>query len=277
MEETTCTVYVACDVLCVCCVTCATGKEGFNRNLEVSEIIGQVWLAEQRLARLATPPRKLTNVVLMGMGEPLLNYDAVVAAINIMLSDFAYGLSKYRVTLSTSGVVPAMRQLQKESEASLAVSLHAPTDELRNELVPLNRKYPLKELMAVCRDYFPKHSKRKIFFEYVMLKGVNDSLLQAKQLITLLEGVPAKLNLIPYNPFPGDRYQRSSMEAMEAFQKRLIAAGINTRLRRTRGDDIEAACGQLAGQIRDRTGRNQRWLRTGRLVPVSTGAELPTS
>lgn len=252
------------------CSFCATGKEGFNRNLEASEIISQVWLAKHRLDRLATPPRKITNIVFMGMGEPLLNYDPVLIACNNLLHDFAYGLSKYRVTVSTSGVLPAMRRLAADSEVSIAVSLHAPTDSLRDQLVPLNRKYPLADLMQVCRDYYPQTSarkSRKIFFEYVMLDQVNDLPQHATQLIKLLQGIPAKLNLIPYNPYPGDRYQRSSAERVQAFQQRLIKAGLNTRVRRTRGDGIEAACGQLAGQIRDRTGRYQRWLRTGRLVP----------
>jgi 23S rRNA (adenine2503-C2)-methyltransferase len=249
------------------CSFCATGKEGFNRNLNLSEIIGQVWLAVRRLA--TKPEYKVTNVVMMGMGEPLLNYQAVVDAMEMMMHDHAYGLSKYRVTLSTAGLVPELKKLRQDSPAALAVSLHAPNDELRNELVPLNRKFPLAELIPVCRDYYIGQHKRQVTFEYVMLDGVNDGDTQAKQLIRLLKDVPCKINLIPFNPFPGTHYQRSSDAAIADFQNQLIAAGYNTRVRRTRGDDIAGACGQLAGQITDRTGRHQRWLKTGRLIPIT--------
>ena len=245
------------------CSFCSTGKQGFNRNLSLGEILAQLWVARGEC--------HVTNVVMMGMGEPLLNYDNVIAAINLMMDDQAYGLSKYRVTLSTSGVIPAMWQLLKDSPAALAVSLHAPTDELRDQLVPINKKYPLKELMAVCRAFFVNEKKRCVTFEYVMLAGVNDSLTHAKQLIRLLDNMPCKVNLIPFNPFPGTNYQTSSEAVVEAFQQRLIKAGVQTWVRRTRGEDIDAACGQLAGNFTDRTGRHQRWLKTGLLVPESAG------
>lgn len=239
------------------CSFCSTGKEGFNRNLSLGEITGQVWMAVRKF--------KVTNVVMMGMGEPMLNYDNVISAMDLMLSDHAYGLSKYKVTLSTSGVVPKIQSLKNDSAVSLAISLHAPTNELRNQLVPLNKKYPLEILMPVCRDYFSKEGKRVVVFEYVMLDGINDSLTHAKQLIRLLDNMPCKVNLIPFNPFPGTQYQVSTPAAIEAFQKRLMASGVQTWVRKRRGDDIDAACGQLAGAIQDRTGRNARWLRTGKM------------
>ncbi|PNT88695.1 23S rRNA (adenine(2503)-C(2))-methyltransferase RlmN [Coxiella burnetii] len=238
------------------CSFCATGKEGFNRNLTLAEIIGQVWLA----ARLLKSPYKITNVVMMGMGEPLLNYEAVVAAMHLMMHDHAYGLSKYRVTLSTSGVIPAMRRLREESPVSLAVSLHAPNDALRNVLIPLNKKYSLDQLIPLCRDYYSRGSKRCVTFEYVMIEGMNDRLIDAKQLIRLLADVPCKINLIPFNSFQGTAYRCSTESAISVFQKCLMDAGFNTRVRRTRGDDIAGACGQLAGQFHDRTGRHQRWV-----------------
>ncbi|WP_423063799.1 23S rRNA (adenine(2503)-C(2))-methyltransferase RlmN [Candidiatus Paracoxiella cheracis] len=249
------------------CSFCSTGKEGFNRNLSLSEIIGQVWIATRQLAH--SNAFKITNVVMMGMGEPLLNYDPVVKAMNLMMNDYAYGLSKYRVTLSTSGVVPAMKRLREDSNVSLAVSLHAPNDALRNELVPLNKKYPLSTLLPVCRDYFSGQSKRVVCFEYVMLDGVNDTPAHANELIHLLKSVPCKINLIPFNSFSGTRYRCSSEAAISDFQKKLMAAGFNARVRRTRGGDIDGACGQLAGKIMDRTGRHKRWLKTGHLVPVT--------
>lgn len=252
------------------CSFCSTGKEGFNRNLSTAEIIGQLWAAVRKLAPEGlNENHAITNVVMMGMGEPLLNYEAVVPAMKLMMEDHAYALSKYRVTLSTAGVVPMMKRLRDETEVSLAVSLHAPNDELRNQLVPLNRKYPLKELMPVCREYYSPQSKRQVTFEYVMLDGINDSLSHAKELIRLLQGVPCKFNLIPFNPFPKTLYKTSSEATINQFQNTLIAAGIPTWVRKTRGDDIDAACGQLAGKIYDRTGRHQRWERTGKLVPVN--------
>lgn len=245
------------------CSFCATGKEGFGRNLSMGEIIGQLYLAVQQLRET---DYKVTNVVMMGMGEPLLNYEPVVSAMELMLDDNAYGLSKYRVTLSTSGVVPLMKKLQQDSPVALAVSLHAANNQLRNQLVPLNKKYPLEVLIPLCRDYFPADSRRSVTFEYVMLAGVNDSQQDAQQLITLLAGISCKVNLIPFNAFPGTQYQRSSDDVVEQFRQCLCAAGINAWTRKTRGDEVDAACGQLAGQIKDKTGRHQRWLRTGKLV-----------
>lgn len=242
------------------CSFCSTAKQGFNRNLTTAEIIGQVWLAVRELSQQnGAHDKRVTNVVMMGMGEPLLNFDNVVAAMDIMMDDFAYGLSKRRVTLSTSGVLPELERLQEASPVALAVSLHAPNDALRNELVPINKKYPLAELMALCKRYFKNEPKRKVTFEYVMLKGVNDQPEHAAQLIKLLRNVPAKVNLIPFNPFPLTQYQRSSQATIDAFREKLIAKGINTITRKTRGDDIDAACGQLAGEVKDRTSRSQRW------------------
>lgn len=229
------------------CSFCATGKAGFNRNLSLAEIIGQLWIAVQQY--------KVTNVVMMGMGEPLLNYHPLVSALEWMLSDHAYGLSKYRVTVSTSGVLPKILALKKDVPVCLAVSLHAPNNVLRNQLVPLNKKYPLEVLIPACREYFSKGAKQKVLFEYVMLAGVNDSEDHAKELIALLRGVPCKINLIPFNPFPGTFYQTSTDAAIAAFQVSLMKAGYNTRVRRRRGDDIAAACGQLAGDFKDRTRR----------------------
>ncbi len=242
------------------CSFCSTGKQGFNRNLSTGEIIGQVWLAVRELSRQdGAHDKRVTNVVMMGMGEPLLNFDNVVAAMDIMMDDFAYGLSKRRVTLSTSGIIPEMERLRERSPVALAVSLHAPTDELRNILVPVNKKYPLKQLMALCARYFKNEPKRVVTFEYVMLKGVNDQPEHAAALIKLLRNVPAKVNLIPFNPFPLTQYERSSKVAIDAFRDQLIASGINTITRKTRGDDIDAACGQLAGEVQDRTSRSRRW------------------
>ena len=239
------------------CTFCATATQGFNRNLQISEIIGQLFVAKQRLAALNTP-RKITNVVMMGMGEPLLNFDNVVKSINIMLCDNAYGLSKYRVTLSTSGLVPALQKFSTLSDASLAISLHAPNDQLRDELVPINKKYPLKLLLDTCRNYFEKGSRRHITMEYVMLDGVNDTINHAKALAKILKDIPCKINLIPFNPFPHTRYGCSSAQALESFQRYLMAKGLNTVVRKTRGDDINAACGQLVGNFKDRTKRSFR-------------------
>ncbi|KTC64969.1 Fe-S containing enzyme (plasmid) [Legionella adelaidensis] len=242
------------------CSFCSTGKQGFNRNLTTAEIIGQVWLAVRSLSKKnGEHDKKITNVVMMGMGEPLLNFENVVTAMDLMLDDFAYGLSKRRVTLSTSGIIPEMERLRERSPVSLAVSLHAPNDELRNELVPVNKKYPLNQLMNLCKNYFKNEPKRVVTFEYVMLKGVNDQPQHAAELIKLLRGVPAKVNLIPFNPFPLTQYERSSQEAIDAFRDKLVAKGINTITRKTRGDDIDAACGQLAGEVKDRTSRSMRW------------------
>lgn len=242
------------------CSFCSTGKQGFNRNLTTAEIIGQVWIAVRELSRQnGAHDKRVTNVVMMGMGEPLLNFDNVVSAMDIMMDDFAYGLAKRRVTLSTSGILPDLERLREISPVALAVSLHAPNDELRNILVPINKKYPLADLMALCKSYYKDEPKRKVTFEYVMLKGVNDQPEHARQLIRLLHNVPSKVNLIPFNPFPLTQYERSSPEAIDVFRAMLVAKGINTITRKTRGDDIDAACGQLAGDVKDKTSRSARW------------------
>lgn len=249
------------------CTFCSTARQGFNRNLTTAEIIGQLWVAKRRLQPEAGRSRVITNVVLMGMGEPLLNYDNVVRAMRIMLDDLGYGLSKRRVTLSTSGVIPAMDRLRESIDVALAVSLHAPNDALRDRLVPLNRKYPIAELLAACRRYVQgKHFKSRVTFEYVMLDGVNDSPEHARELAGILQGVPAKVNLIPFNPFPGTGYRRSPPEAVERFRQILLSRGLNTITRKTRGDDIDAACGQLAGRVADRSRRMLHFARLeGRL------------
>lgn len=256
------------------CSFCSTAKQGFNRNLTTAEIIGQVWLAVRSLSQSdGAHDKKVTNVVMMGMGEPLLNYDNVLSAMDIMMDDFAYGLSKYRVTLSTSGVIPEMERLSEESAVSLAVSLHAPNDELRNILVPINKKYPLNQLMDTCKRYFHKEPRRQVTFEYVMLKGVNDQPEHAKQLVKLLNNIPAKINLIPFNPFPMTQYERSSQKTIDSFRGILISKGINTITRKTRGDDIDAACGQLAGEVQDRTSRSKRWKKINFEKSKSLGAD----
>jgi 23S rRNA (adenine2503-C2)-methyltransferase len=234
------------------CSFCSTAQQGFNRNLAVDEIIGQVWLAARELGHAPT------NVVMMGMGEPLANFDNVVPAMELMQEDLAYMISKSRVTISTSGIVPALRRLREVSDVSLAVSLHAPDNALRDQLVPINRKYPLEELIPACRDFIEGDRRRKITWEYVMLDGVNDSISHAKALIRLLQGVPSKVNLIPFNPFPGSDYKTSSPERVEAFRQRLKRAGIISITRKTRGDDIDAACGQLVGKVQDRSRRHLR-------------------
>lgn len=247
------------------CTFCATGAQGFNRNLTIGEIIGQVWLARHLLNESRsltvrdTEARIITNVVFMGMGEPMLNFDNVVVTMNLLMDDVAYGLSKYKVTLSTSGLVPQIDALSTCTEGSLAISLHAPNDELRNVLVPINKKYPLKELLAACRRFFPEDSKRRILFEYVMLKGVNDTPQHARQLAKLLQGVPGKVNLIPFNPFPMTRYTCSDPDVIETFADIVSQSGIITTVRRTRGQDIAAACGQLVGDFRDRTVRSAKY------------------
>ena len=237
------------------CSFCSTAQQGFNRNLTAAEIIGQLWLANHLLGRDPKGDRVVTNVVMMGMGEPLLNFDAVVAAMDLMMDDNAYALSKRRVTLSTSGVVPALKRLKETSDVALAVSLHAVRDDLRDELVPINRKYPIKELMEACRNYLDREGRRRITWEYVMLKGVNDSERDARELAKLLKGIPSKVNLIPFNPFPNTKYETSSPDTILRFQNILINAGIVTITRKTRGEDIDAACGQLAGKVKDRTKR----------------------
>lgn len=259
-EKTRGTLCVSSQVGCTLnCDFCSTGKQGFSRNLETFEIIGQVWHAVRALSKAnGLHDRAVTNVVMMGMGEPLLNFDNVVAAMDIMLDDFGYGLSKRRVTLSTAGMIPQMRKLREVSNVALAVSLHAPNDDLRNKLVPLNKKYPLKELMQVCKDYFKDETRRYVTMEYVMLANVNDSPAHARELVALLKDIPAKVNLIPFNPFPNTTYKRSSTESIERFKEILLSAGINCITRKTRGDDIDAACGQLVGKVQDRTKRSAR-------------------
>lgn len=244
------------------CSFCSTGKQGFNRNLTVAEIVGQLWQARHALgayqATATSPERVISNVVLMGMGEPLANLENTVQALRLMLDDNAYGLSRRRVTVSTSGLVPAMDRLRDECPVALAVSLHAPSDCLRDELVPINRKYPLAELMAACQRYLEKAPRDFITFEYVMLDGVNDSDAHGEALLALTRQVPCKFNLIPFNPFPGSPYRRSPAQRIRRFADLLMAAGVVTTTRRTRGDDIDAACGQLAGQVLDRTKRTGR-------------------
>jgi len=240
------------------CSFCSTGRQGFNRNLTVDEIIGQLWWANKRLERGVGAERPISNVVMMGMGEPLANFDNVVAAIGLMLDDFAYGLSRRRVTVSTSGLVPVIDRLREECAVSLAVSLHAPNDALRDRLVPINRKYPIKDLLAACRRYIEKSSRDFVMFEYVMLAGINDSVEQARALVRLARTVSCKVNLIPFNPFPDSGYSRSGPEAISRFRDVLMQGGITTTIRKTRGDDIAAACGQLAGRVNDRTRRTQR-------------------
>ena len=240
------------------CSFCSTGKQGFNRNLEVSEIIGQLWQANRALGVDPRGDRIISNVVMMGMGEPLANFENTVTALRLMLDDNAYGLSRRRVTVSTSGLIPAMDRLSDECAVALAVSLHAPNDALRDELVPINQKYPLRELMAACRRYLVKAPRDFVTFEYVMLDGVNDRDADARQLLALTRDVPCKFNLIPFNPFPGSPYKRSSSARIRQFAEILMAAGIVTTTRKTRGDDIDAACGQLAGQVKDKTRRVER-------------------
>jgi len=258
------------------CSFCSTAQQGFNRNLTTGEIIGQVWLANRELAAAAceapgagagaaqpivsrldggrpATERAVTNVVFMGMGEPLANFRNVVAACRILLDDYGFDLSRRRVTLSTSGLVPQIYRLAEEVNVALAVSLHAPDDELRSELVPINRKHPIAELLEACWHYLDERNGRSVTFEYVMLDGVNDSPAQARRLARLLAGRPAKINLIPFNPFPGTRYTRSPAERIVRFRDELIGRGLIATIRRTRGEDIDAACGQLAGRVIDRT------------------------
>jgi 23S rRNA (adenine2503-C2)-methyltransferase len=240
------------------CEFCSTGRQGFNRNLTTGEIIGQLWLANRALGAIPGGERVVSNVVLMGMGEPLLNFEATVAALKLMLDEDAYGLSRRRVTLSTSGIVPMIDRLREECPVALAVSLHAPNDALRDRLMPINRKYPLAELLAACARYLERAPRDYITFEYVMLDGVNDGEAQARELIRLVSRIPCKINLIPFNPFPNSGFVRSPKRAIERFSELLNASGIVTTTRKTRGEDITAACGQLAGQIQDRTRRSTR-------------------
>jgi 23S rRNA (adenine2503-C2)-methyltransferase len=256
------------------CSFCSTGRQGFNRNLTTAEIIGQLWLASQALrehgARVpregagtegeSAVDRPVSNVVMMGMGEPLANFDNVVAALRLMLDDFAYGLSRRRVTVSTAGLVPGIDRLREECPVALAVSLHAPNDSLRDQLVPINRKYPIRELLAACLRYIEKAPRDSVMFEYIMLAGVNDGVAQARELAALIRDVPCKVNLIPFNPVDGIPYRRTEAAAVARFRDVLMQAGLIATVRRTRGDDIDAACGQLAGRVQDRTRRTQRRL-----------------
>jgi 23S rRNA (adenine2503-C2)-methyltransferase len=252
------------------CQFCSTATQGFNRNLSTAEIIGQVWVASKHLGNKTHLDRKLTNVVMMGMGEPLLNFDNVVRAMSLMRDDLGFGLANKRVTLSTSGLVPMIDRLAEESDVALAVSLHAPNDALRTELIPLNKKYPLAELMDACVRYLQRKKKgESVTFEYTLMRGVNDSPAIARELVRLMKsfanrmqyGDAAKVNLIPFNPFPGTRFERSGETEIRAFQKILLDAGVLTMVRRTRGDDIDAACGQLKGQVLDRTRRQAEFRR----------------
>ena len=267
-EEERGTLCVSSQVGCALeCTFCSTGRQGFNRNLTVAEIVGQLWYANHSLRgadnrTLGAPSdRPVTNVVMMGMGEPLANLENVVTALHVMLDDHAYGLSRRRVTVSTSGIVPAMDRLAERCPVALAVSLHAPNDKLRDELVPINKKYPLKELMAACQRYLAHAPRDFITFEYVMLAGVNDRPEHARELITLTREVPCKFNLIPFNPFPDSGYQKPGIESLRVFREILQEAGLVVTTRKTRGDDIAAACGQLAGQVADKTGRVMKRLK----------------
>ncbi len=241
------------------CPFCSTAHEGFNRNLSTGEIIGQIWLAISELGFSSVQNKKITNVVMMGMGEPLLNYDSVVSACNTMMSDLGFGLSKRRVTVSTCGVVPRIMDLINDSDVSLAVSLHATNDELRNEIVPINKKYPLKDLLKACLDFTTLKTDRKRFitWEYVMLAGVNDSVDDAKQFCKLIKDIPSKINLIPFNEFPGTKYKQSSMEQIKKFQKVLLNKKMIATIRKVRGEDISAACGQLVGEVADKSRRER--------------------
>jgi 23S rRNA (adenine2503-C2)-methyltransferase len=240
------------------CTFCSTGAQGFARNLTTGEIIGQVWLAAQALGHERNGQRRITNIVMMGMGEPLLNFDAVVAAMSLMRNDLGFGFAAKRVTLSTAGLVPGIYRLRESLDVALAVSLHSPIDEVRVGLVPLNRKYPIAELMQACRDYVSERHKRSVTFEYTLIDGVNDHPEHARKLVKLLRTVPSKLNLIPFNPFPGTNYRCSSAERIAQFQEIVMRGGLIATVRKTRGEDIDAACGQLVGKVQDRTKRSER-------------------
>ncbi len=258
-EETRGTLCVSSQVGCALdCAFCSTARQGFNRNLSVAEIIGQLWWADRALGREPGGERIISNVVMMGMGEPLANFDNVVTALHVMLDDHAYGLSRRRVTVSTSGLVPAMDRLSQECPVALAVSLHAPNDALRDQLVPINRKYPLHELMAACRRYIEFAPRDFVTFEYVMLDGVNDREEHARQLVELVRDVPCKFNLIPFNPFPDSGFDRASNNSIARFRAILQDAGLVVTTRKTRGDDIDAACGQLVGKVLDKTRRQEK-------------------
>ena len=259
------------------CSFCSTGKQGFNSDLTSAEIIGQVWIANQSFGTIPGKiDRAITNVVMMGMGEPLLNFDNVVSAMQIMMDDLGYGISKRKVTLSTSGVVPMIDKLAEVTDVSLALSLHAPNDELRNKLVPINKKYPLEMLLDSCYRYITRLGKERVLtVEYTLLAGVNDQPEHAEQLIALLKDFPCKINLIPFNPFPHSGYERPSNNAIRRFQDMLHKSGFNVTVRTTRGDDIDAACGQLVGQVMDRTRRSERYIAVRQLA--ADAEQAPTN
>jgi len=257
------------------CSFCSTGKQGFNSDLSVAEIIGQVWIANKSFGSVpATVDRSVTNVVMMGMGEPLLNFDNVVDSMQLMMDDMGYGISKRKVTLSTSGVVPMIEKLGQVTDVALALSLHAPNNELRSQLVPLNKKYPLEVLLPACKKYIAGlGEKRSLTIEYTMLKDVNDRPEHAAEMIELLRDIPCKINLIPFNPFPHSGYERPSNNAIRRFQDMLHQAGYNVTVRTTRGEDIDAACGQLVGQVMDRTRRSERYIAVRQLATEAENAE----
>ncbi|PCJ31926.1 MAG: 23S rRNA (adenine(2503)-C(2))-methyltransferase RlmN [Gammaproteobacteria bacterium] len=258
-EGTRGTLCVSSQVGCtLSCTFCSTGQQGFNRNLTASEIIGQLWLANETLGKQPKGNRVVTNVVMMGMGEPLANYKNVISAMNLMRDDLAYGISWRRVTLSTSGMVPMIDKLREDCHVSLAISLHAANNKVRSEIIPLNDKYPIEELLEACKRYVDVKQRRHITIEYVMLAGINDSMQDAKDLIRILKGLPVKINLIPFNPFPNTDYLCSSRNVISRFQKILTDTGLVATTRKTRGDDIVAACGQLAGEVQDKTRRTKR-------------------
>jgi len=253
------TLCVSSQVGCILnCSFCSTGAQGFARNLSCGEIIGQVWLAAKALGHERNGLRRITNIVMMGMGEPLLNFDAVVSAMSLMRNDLGFGFAAKRVTLSTAGLVPDIYRLRETIDVALAVSLHAPVDDVRTRLVPLNKKYPIAELMQACRDFVSEKHKRTVTFEYTLIDGVNDHPEHARKLVKLLRTVPSKLNLIPFNPFPGTLYRCSSQERITTFQQIVMNGGLIATVRKTRGEDIDAACGQLVGKVQDRTKRSER-------------------
>jgi 23S rRNA (adenine2503-C2)-methyltransferase len=266
-EENRGTLCISSQVGCALeCQFCSTGRQGFNRNLTTGEIVSQLWWANKRLGKDPKGEKLITNVVMMGMGEPLANYTNVVNALKIMLDDNAYNLSKKKLTLSTSGVVPALIRLKDDCPVSLAVSLHASNDEVRNQIIPLNKKYPIKELLNACKLYLATSPKEFVTFEYVMLDGVNDKLEHAVELTKLARKIPCKFNLIPFNPFPNSGFTSSSPNQIKSFQKILQNAGFITTIRKTRGEDIDAACGQLVGNVLDKTKRQEKWRQ--KIMPI---------
>ena len=259
-EDTRGTLCISSQIGCALeCMFCSTGRQGFNRNLTTAEIIGQLWWANKALGVTPKDERVISNVVMMGMGEPLANFDNVVTALSIMLDDHGYGLSRRRVTVSTSGMVPQMDRLKEIMPVALAISLHASNDQVRDKLIPLNKKYPLNQLMSACQRYLVKAPRDFITFEYIMLKEINDAPEHARQLIELVKDIPCKFNLIPFNPFINSGFERSTNERIRIFREILQEAGFVVTVRKTRGDDIDAACGQLAGKVKDKTQRQQKW------------------